>query len=131
MQPLSGEWVLKAEGDFSTAERELRARKAPNFDAACFHAQQCAEKYLKARLQEAGLPFLRTHSLPALLETVLRVEPLWEAFRLSLATLSAYGVEYRYPGESADRELAKEAVALCRGFRRHARASLGIPEEGR
>lgn len=55
MQPLGSEWVRKAEGDYATAERELRARKAPHFDAPCFHAQQCAEKNLKACLQEAGL----------------------------------------------------------------------------
>lgn len=116
MQPLSAEWVLKAEGDFETAKRELRARKAPNYDAACFHAQQCAEKFLKARLQEAGIVFTRTHSLTALLD---------------LARLSAYAVEYRYPGDSADRELAKEAVAMCTGFRRHARLSLGLSEEAR
>ena len=58
MKPLTKEWVDKAEGDFITARRELRARKAPNYDAACFHAQQCAEKYLKARLQEEGIAFL-------------------------------------------------------------------------
>ena len=44
MKPLTGEWVEKAEGDFATASREIRVRKAPNFDAVCFHAQQCAEK---------------------------------------------------------------------------------------
>ncbi len=52
MKPLTREWVDKAEGDRSTAQRELRVRKSPNFDAVCFHAQQCAEKYLKALLQE-------------------------------------------------------------------------------
>ena len=126
MQPLSAEWVQKAEGDFSTAVREFRARKEPNFDAVCFHAQQCAEKYLKARLQEAGLPGSRTHSLTALLDAVLPVEPMWEVHRLDLATLSAYAVECRYPGESADREQAKEALALCRGFRALVRPSLGL-----
>ncbi len=55
MKPLTREWVEKAEGDFATARRELRARKDPNYDAACFHAQQCAEKYLKACLQEEDL----------------------------------------------------------------------------
>jgi HEPN domain-containing protein len=35
-------------GDFATVEREVRARKNPNYDGVCFHAQQCAEKYLKA-----------------------------------------------------------------------------------
>ena len=63
MQPLTTEWIQKAEGDLATAHRELRARKSPNFDAACFHAQQCAEKYLKALLQEDVIPFGKTHNL--------------------------------------------------------------------
>lgn len=63
MQPLTIEWITKAEGDLATAWRELRARKSPNYDSACFHAQQCAEKYLKASLQEAGSPFGKTHNL--------------------------------------------------------------------
>lgn len=50
MKPLTREWVEKTEGDFLTAARESRVRKSPNYDAVCFHAQQCAEKYLKARL---------------------------------------------------------------------------------
>ena len=32
------EWIEKAEGDFQSAQRELRARKAPNYDAACYAA---------------------------------------------------------------------------------------------
>ena len=45
MKPLTREWVGKAKGDYATARREMRARRQPNYDAACFHAQQCAEKY--------------------------------------------------------------------------------------
>lgn len=30
------EWVHKAEGDYFTARRELRARKNANYDSACF-----------------------------------------------------------------------------------------------
>ncbi len=41
MQPLTQEWIEKAEGDFATASREVRARLLPNYDAVCFHAQQC------------------------------------------------------------------------------------------
>jgi HEPN domain-containing protein len=48
MNLLTQEWISKAEGDFASSGRELRARKDPNYDSACFHAQQCAEKYLKA-----------------------------------------------------------------------------------
>jgi hypothetical protein len=31
-------------------ERESRVRKNPSYDGICFHTQQCAEKYLKARI---------------------------------------------------------------------------------
>ncbi len=55
MKAITQEWVDKAEGDWATLLRESRARKNPNYDAACFHAQQSAEKYLKARLQEARI----------------------------------------------------------------------------
>lgn len=39
MQALTPEWISKAEGDFITAGREIRARKDPNYDACCFHSQ--------------------------------------------------------------------------------------------
>lgn len=126
MKPLTHEWVGKAEGDFVTARRELRARKAPNYDAACFHAQQCAEKHLKACLQEADLPFSRTHNLSALLDLLLPVEPSWEPFRPHLRALTTFAVGVRYPGESADKTMAREALTLCRNVRRHIRLSLGL-----
>ncbi len=63
MNPAVAEWVSKAEGDFVTAGRELRARKLPNYDAVCFHCQQCAEKYLKAVLQENDKRIPKIHFL--------------------------------------------------------------------
>ncbi len=54
MKQSTVEWIDKAEADFFTAQMASRARKHPDYDAACFYAQQCAEKYLKARLEEAG-----------------------------------------------------------------------------
>jgi hypothetical protein len=65
-------------------QRELRSRRDPCFDAVCFHAQQCAEKFLKARLTADGITFAKTHSLTALLDQALVVEPLWEVFRTDL-----------------------------------------------
>jgi HEPN domain-containing protein len=127
MKPITAEWVTKAEGDFATLERESRARKNPNYDAACFHAQQCAEKYLKARLCEAGIPFGKIHDLIALLEQTLPAEPSWEAFRADLAFLTEYGTHFRYPGESADRESARDARQRCRSFRQASRRSLHLP----
>ena len=104
------EWINKAEADFASAGREYRARKRPNYDAACFFAQQCVEKYLKARLVEAGIAFPKTHDLEALLDLVLAVEPHWNFFRSILVDLTAYAVAFRYPGDSATREMARKAV---------------------
>ncbi len=129
MKPLVAEWIAKAEADFSTLEREARARKNPNYDGICFHAQQCAEKYLKARLCAAGLPIQKIHDLVRLLDINLPLEPLWETFRSDLAHLTDAAVEFRYPGETATRETAMQARKLCRAFRSAARLSLGLPTE--
>lgn len=114
MKPIVAEWVAKAEGDFASLGREIRARKQRNPDAACFHAQQGAEKYLKARLCQAGLDFPRVHDLTALLDLTLAVEPAWEIYRRDLAFLSDFAVSFRYPGECADGPTAGEAAVLCR-----------------
>jgi len=126
MKPITREWANKAEGDFAMMERESRVRKNPNYDGVCFHAQQCAEKYLKARLCEAGIGFEKIHDLVALLDIALAVEPLWEPFREHLAYLSDFAVSFRYPGESADHEMALDARRRCRAFRQAAREALGL-----
>jgi HEPN domain-containing protein len=127
MKPLTAEWIDKAEGDFAVMERESRVRKHPAFDVVCFHAQQCVEKYLKARLCEADCEAGRLHDLVALLDRALACEPLWEAFRADCAYLSDFAVAYRYPGESSTRAQAMDAVKRCRRLRLVARQSLGIP----
>lgn len=129
MTPLTQEWVEKAEGDFASLLRETRARKSPNYDGACFHAQQCAEKYLKACLNESSIPFAKTHDLLALLHLVLPVEPLWSALGPNLAALNPYGVRFRYPGDWADRDEAKLALKNCRVVRKEIRRSLGLPTD--
>ena len=126
MKQITAEWVGKAEGDFAMLERECQAKDNVNYDGICFHAQQCAEKYLKARLCEADVSFSKIHDLVALLEQVIDIEPTWEAFRQDLAYLSDFAVTFRYPGESADRESALEARHRCSLFRKTARNSLGL-----
>ncbi|HEY1786698.1 MAG TPA: HEPN domain-containing protein [Verrucomicrobiae bacterium] len=80
MTPLAREWVEKAEGDFLVAVQIMRRKKQRVYDAACFHCQQAVEKYLKARLTEAGQPCPRTHDLPTLLASIsvtLAIAPRW------------------------------------------------------
>ena len=126
MTLLTAEWVEKAEGDRATSLRELRVGHAPNYDAVCFHAQQCAEKYLKVRFQEANITIERTHNLSRLLDLLLPVEPLWETLRPSLRALTVYAINFRYPGDDADEEEAREAVRLCRKVRLRVRRDMGL-----
>lgn len=126
MKPLTAEWLAKAEADFHTMERESRVKRAPNYEGVCFHAQQCAEKYLKATLCEAGVHPPRTHDLVALLTLALPLEPMWETFRENLASLSAASVSSRYPGQIVTRESSLEARRLCRAFRRAARSAFNL-----
>jgi HEPN domain-containing protein len=126
MKPMTTEWVAKAEGDFATLERECKVQENANYDGICFHSQQCAEKYIKARLCEGGVSFGKIHDLIALLEDALEMEPGWESFREDLAYLSDFAVSFRYPGELSDRESALDAQRRCREFREAARKSLGF-----
>lgn len=119
LNPLTGEWVDKAEADHVTAKRELRARKAPNFDAACCHAQQCAEKW--------AVPFGKTHNLAVLLDAVVTRDATWEEMRQHLEPLSVYSTLFRYPGESASKDTAREALKHCGVVRGKARETLGLP----
>lgn len=127
MKPITQEWIAKAEGDFAVAQREIRARKNPSYDAACFHSQQCAEKYLKARLQEAGINFGKTHDLTNLLGLVLSVEPTWNTLQQDLIVLTDFAVDYRYPGSLAGKTEAQDAVKRCRRIRRTIRQTFGLP----
>ena len=128
MKPMTAEWITKAEGDFAVMERECLVTDNPNYDGICFHAQQCAEKYLKARLCEANITFGKIHDLAALLDQSLDGEPTWERFREDLAYLSDFAVAFRYPGESADAESVSDAQRYCRRFREAAREALGCEE---
>jgi len=126
MKTLTHEWVKKAEGDFISAQREYRARKHPNYDSACFHAQQCVEKYLKARLIEAELPFTKTHDLTYLASLLSSVEPFLSAYLQELRELTDYAVEFRYPGEFAEKSEAKDAIKTCKEIRKLIRQRLGL-----
>jgi HEPN domain-containing protein len=104
-----------------------RARKHPSYDAAVFHAQQCAEKYLKARLEEAGIAFSRTHDLLVLHQLVLSVEPAWTGLQPFLISLNPFAVAYRYPGSSATKADARDALKNCREVRSVVRTGFCLP----
>ncbi len=118
MNPLTLEWVEKAEGDFIVAQKIYRARKQPVYDAVCYHAQQCAEKYLKAFLQENKKNIPRTHELLDLLKLCQEIDASLELISSDLKELARYAVNIRYPGESADKDEAKIAFAAVKAVRK-------------
>ena len=86
------EWISKAEGDFATAGREIRIRKSPNYDAVCFHAQQCAEKYLKAVLQENDKHIPKIHNLIELMILCEEIDNSFEILSANLVIIERYSV---------------------------------------
>ena len=124
------EWVRCAEEDFQVASSQfrLRARKS-TANAIGFHCQQCVEKYLKARLAEAGLGVPKVHDLVLLLQRLMPVEPLWTSFAPALRGLNDYAVKFRYPGHIATRADARAALKACHSVRAEVRASLGLPRK--
>ena len=124
--PATSEWIAKAEGDFATAGRELRARKAPNYDAVCFHTQQCAEKYLKAILQENEKHIPKIHNLIELMLLCEEFDSSFEMLRSDLVVMERYSVRVRYPGEFAEKEDAQSAFAAAKTTRAFIRQKLGL-----
>ena len=124
------EWMRCAEEDMDVASIIFRRRtKRPTANAIGFHCQQCVEKYLKARLEEAGRPVPKVHDLILLLQHVLPLEPLWASFAPMLRSLNDYAVKFRYPGNIATRAAARAALKGCRSIRAEVRLSLGLPKK--
>jgi len=120
------EWVLKAEADFATAGRELQVTAAPNYDAVCFHAQQCVEKLMKALLIHFGVTPPRTHDLRALEVLLEPVCPEWSPAGQDLRFLTRASVDFRYPGEEADAGEARQAYKIAGSQRQRLRRLLGL-----
>ena len=121
--PLS--WVKRAEEDYALARLALR-RKKPLAYGACFHAQQCAEKYLKAILVSRGIAFAKVHDLLLLYDQCEKAGILVAVDPKQLNTLSDYAVRVRYPGDEPTPEDAREAVKIAKSVRRFARRLLGV-----
>ncbi len=78
----------------------------------CFHAQQAAEKALKAALVAAEIPFRKTHDVvvlagltPAELAQALNV--------LDVAVLQPWAVDGRYPGDLPDATAQQASIVVA------------------
>lgn len=118
-------WVERAEEDYAAVLSAVR-RKRPLTYVACFHAQQCAEKYLKAVLVSRQVTFSRTHDLLLLNDQCERAGILLGLDGKSLNALSDFAVKVRYPGDDPTSDEAREALAITKTVRRFVRAFLEL-----
>ena len=127
---LARDWLAKAATDLLVCE-QLLGHGAVFHEAVAFHAQQAAEKSLKALLVVRQVEFPKTHDIERLLDLVAVGDgPLAEALA-DVAELTPYGVEYRYPGEyePVPAEAAITCVSLAR--RVHDEIARRLPEDVR
>lgn len=104
-------WIRKADSGLLALEGSISVGA---LDAACFHAQQAAEKYLKAYLVQQGIEFPLTHNLAKLLELCSTVDPSFRSLESVAGPLTPYAVEMRYDSDFwPDDQVAEEARAAA------------------
>jgi HEPN domain-containing protein len=93
-----------------------------------FHAQQCAEKALKALLTWHQIRFSKTHELDVLTKLSLPVLSTPISQLETVGSLTQYAWRFRYPGAPYEpqREEAEEARRMASGFLEAISAQLDI-----
>ena len=121
---LIDEWIQKAESDLMACRRLSKQGLADVADVVCFHAQQCAEKYLKAYLNSKKREAPKIHSLKILVELCCQIDEEFQTLLPDAGQLEEYAIEFRYPGESATEEEARDALRKAVGIREFLRLKL-------
>jgi HEPN domain-containing protein len=105
-------WLTRAALDLRAAEHEFTA-VPPLLDDIVFHAQQAAEKSLKAFLTWHQVPFRKTHNLEELGEQCLGLDAELRTVIDRAVPLTEYAWKFRYPGdvETPAEDEARRALA--------------------
>jgi HEPN domain-containing protein len=104
-------WMAKAHNDLVCIRNNIAGSEVPT-DAVCFHAQQAAEKAVKALIAARGNAPQRTHDLTTLLNDARAAGWSVDPLRTPCDVVNPYSVTARYPGVNLDPNLA-EAIACA------------------
>lgn len=111
-------WFRKGDSDLANVKVCLATQQC--LDTACFHAQQAAEKYIKAYLIAYDIDFPFIHNLEKLLELCADRDPAFAGLRDLGESLTPYAVSLRYDQdfwpEEPTVEEALNAVQVIREF---------------
>ena len=92
----TADWLARAKGDLAIARAPLP--EGAFYEDLCFHAQQAAEKPLKAVYQQYGWTFRYTHDLDELINGLMQKGLLIPAEVVGADALTSFAWEARYPG---------------------------------
>ena len=112
IEPESG-WFEKADEDLEMARRALEGGE-PLPSSACYHAHQCAEKYLKGHLVSHSIPFEYVHDLIYLTQLCIEHDSAFKELMPTVGILDEYGTALRYPMERSERPDHKTARKTIR-----------------
>ena len=115
---LARSWIRKAESDLANLELCIQSNRS--LDTACFHAQQGAEKYLKAYLTYSEIDFPFMHNLEKLISLCAQNDSSFLEIEASGRQLTPYAVESRYDMDfwpsRQDVEAAYDAALAIKDF---------------
>jgi len=125
LDPAVAAWLRKAENDLKNIRASLQSSD-PAWDTVCYHAQQAAEKTLKAFLVARGVLPPRVHDLEELLSLCKDFDPSLDELTGDCGLLTDYGVEVRYPDvtepdESEARLAVSAAERICAALQQRLR----------
>ncbi len=110
--------LRKAESDLANADLCIKYDKA--LDTACFHAQQAAERALKAFLQDNGIMPPKIHNLMQLVNLAKNLQPDFAGLFDDAAMLTPFAVAMRYDQDfwptAADALAARNAAVRIKQF---------------
>ena len=108
------QWLDYADEDLVLARHALTLKSTVPYRLIAYHAQQCAEKHLKAYLVFRQVDFPFTHNLARLVEIAEGLRSWSDTFR-DAEELTPFAVTTRYPGEDepVSGEEARRAIAIA------------------
>jgi HEPN domain-containing protein len=115
-------WRAMAHPDLVTIENNLQGSEVP-WTAIAYHAQQAAEKYLKAAIIARGVRPARTHKLVELFDHLVSLDASVPDLHAECELLTPFASEARYPDKDekeeelpklVDAETGERAVAAMR-----------------
>ena len=120
------EWLNLGQEDLATAADMVSKRR---WRHVCFHAQQAAEKFIKALLASRQIEIVRTHDLEKLMDHFVEAKS-WGLLEPDILDLSEYAVDTRYPQDSVEALSAEDgdrALAAARKVADRVTHALQLP----